>query len=127
MKHILTLSIVDCNPPAPQCWIEGMCNGDMILAEASSSSQACLQFCKDTAGCSWFTFIDNKNSINNNNIHNHQNYIYNNNPDNKNPASSCIIFHECLTLDESCSSCTSGEKRFKFFYWTKYSGDLNNA
>ena len=124
MKHISTLSIVDCNPPAPQCWIQGMCNGDMILAEASSSPEACLQFCKDTAGCNWFTFFDNNSTNSNNNIYNQNNN--NNNNDHNNSASSCIIFHDCLTLDESCSSCTSGEKRF-YFLTEKCTGDLNLA
>jgi len=72
------------------CLIQGQCQGNVISIEASSSKDECLQQCKDTEGCKWFTFLA------------------------KNEAKdSCILYRDCTTIDESCSNCISGESRCK--------------
>jgi hypothetical protein len=79
-----------CEPPAPQCWIQGQCEGNLLETEPMSTKEECLQLCKSTKGCNWFTF---------------------NNLSDANSASYCILLHDCPRLDETCSSCISGERR----------------
>ena len=81
-------SPIGCNPPTPQCWIQGQCEGNMISTLPASTQQDCLQLCKETNKCRWFTFIE------------------------KNDAGDfCILYHDCPIIDESCSACISGETR----------------
>jgi hypothetical protein len=68
--------------------IKGQCQGNVISIEASPSKDECLQQCKDTEGCKWFTFLAKNEK-----------------------KDSCILYRNCPTIDESCSNCISGESR----------------
>ena len=81
-------SPIDCVQPTPQCWIQGQCEGNMIYTVQASTQQECLQLCKETNQCRWFTFLE------------------------KNDAGDfCILYQDCPALDESCSACISAESR----------------
>jgi hypothetical protein len=76
-----------CEPPAPQCWIQGRCLGNLLGLEPVSTKEECLELCKSTKGCNWFTIKD------------------------MGSFSYCTILHDCPKLDENCSNCISGERR----------------
>ena len=75
-----------CQPPAPQCWVQGECQGNLILTKPLETQEECLELCKSTKGCKWFTFL---------------------NP----PEQLCILLQDCTSLDETASNCISGEQR----------------
>ncbi len=81
-------SPVGCTPPTPQCWIQGRCEGNMISTLPASTQGECLQLCKGTDLCRWFTFLEKNNA-----------------------GASCILYEGCSNIDVSCSSCISGESR----------------
>ena len=76
-------------PADPTCWIGGECKGNKIhIAPSPQSKEECLEECKITFGCKWFTF--------------HQ---Y------KSPQPACLLFSDCSSIDETCETCISGERR----------------
>ena len=79
-----------CEPPAPQCWVQGQCQGNLLQTIPAATQEECLDQCKATQGCKWFTFGDD-------------------------PAPFCLLFHDCPILDETCSSCISGEGRCQVY------------
>ena len=76
----------NCQPPAPQCWVKGECQGNLILTKPLETQEECLDLCKTTEGCKWFTFVNQTEQF-------------------------CILLHDCTSLDESASDCVSGEER----------------
>ena len=77
----------DCQPKEPECWIPGECTGVLDHFEAAQSKEECLGLCKSMIGCGWFTFRE--------------------------PSSPCFLFKDCPSIDETCDSCISGERRCK--------------
>ena len=75
-----------CEPPAPQCWVQGQCQGNLIQTKPVETQEECLDQCKSTKGCKWFTFSND-------------------------PEPFCLLFRDCPNLDETCSGCISGEQR----------------
>jgi len=41
---------------ALQCEISGECTGELIGFSSQNSSAECLSSCKDTDGCTWYTY-----------------------------------------------------------------------
>ncbi len=84
--------LAGCVPPDPTCWVQGECEGLIDHTEEDiASREDCLQLCKSTLGCKWFTYQTPPKSI----------------------SATCIIYHECETIDESCTTCVSGQRRCK--------------
>ena len=63
----------------------------MINSDIVDTAEDCLEDCKSTKGCKWFSFANFAES----------------------EKSICFIYRDCATLevDESCTSCVSGEQR----------------
>ena len=76
-----------CVPPEPTCWAQGECEGTIDRVVAASSKEDCLRLCQVEPSCRWFTFYE--------------------------PSSLCILMKNCPTIDESCTTCVSGERRCK--------------
>jgi len=85
----------DCIPKEPECWIQGECVGTIDHFEKTESKEDCLNLCKTTLGCRWFTFWE--------------------------PSSPCFLFKNCPTFDDSCDNCVSGESRCQVKPKGKYS------
>ena len=51
--------------------------------EEAASENKCLELCQASVSCTWYTFEKTINV--------------------------CLMFHNCSSIDESCTSCTSGE------------------
>jgi hypothetical protein len=81
-------SPTDCVQPTPQCLIQGQCEGNMIYTVQASTKEECLQLCKETNRCRWMTFFQLNDK-----------------------AASCILYNDCPTFDESCTTCISSESR----------------
>ena len=81
-----------CVPSEPECQISGLCIGNIIHVDEVSSLEECLKDCKSTLGCRWFSYLSPSATV---------------------QSSSCILYHDCATLDETCSECLSGERRCK--------------
>ena len=64
---------------------KGQCQGDIINSEVVGNLVECQTLCRSTKGCKWFTF----------------NFPF------------CLLLQNCLSKDETCSSCVSGEPRCK--------------
>ena len=77
-----------CVPKEPTCSVKGECKGNMLFLTEAEDQEECLQDCKDNLGCRWFTFHSFKS-----------------------PKSMCILYYDCATLDETCDTCISGERR----------------
>ena len=75
----------NCVPPEPVCWVRGECEGTIDRVDEVETLEECLDLCKQSTTCRWFTFYE--------------------------PSSPCILMKDCTTIDESCTSCISGEKR----------------
>ena len=75
----------DCIPDEPTCFVNGKCDGIVHHTQPSASAEDCLQLCNSTVTCRWFTF--------------------------EATGSECILLTSCPTIDESCETCTSGERR----------------
>jgi len=75
----------DCVPEDPACFVTGECDGIVHHTQPSASAEDCLQICNSTVSCRWFTF--------------------------EATASECILLETCPTIDESCETCISGERR----------------
>ena len=72
--------------PENDVLIVGECIGDFMHAvEEIPSKEDCLNICKDTKHCKWFTYTKS--------------------------LSTCLLMASCQTLDETCQDCTSGEYR----------------
>lgn len=67
------------------CWVQGECNGIVDFIDEQPSAIDCLLLCNSTFGCRWFTY-----------------HL---------PSSECLLYLNCLTIDESCEDCISGERR----------------
>jgi hypothetical protein len=68
-----------------QCDVRGECTG--IIIESSSMTylvEDCLQLCKSTPGCAWFTFYQNHYQ--------------------------CFLFESCSTIVSTCETCVSGQR-----------------
>ena len=72
--------------PVPQCFIPGECTSSALVgAEPAVDVNNCLQLCKDSPDCAWFTFVPY--------------------------AMFCELFSECAVLSiDNCANCISGEK-----------------
>ena len=72
--------------PVPQCFIPGECTSSALVgAEPAVDVNNCLQLCKDSSDCAWFTFVPY--------------------------AMFCELFSECAVLSiDNCASCISGQK-----------------
>ena len=68
-----------------QCFVPGECiQSNLVSVESTQSAEMCLDLCKNTDNCQWFTYI-----------------AY---------ASLCELLQDCPQLDESnCAECVSGE------------------
>eukprot|EP00095_Tigriopus_kingsejongensis_P003847 maker-scaffold20_size707684-snap-gene-3.17 protein:Tk03847 transcript:maker-scaffold20_size707684-snap-gene-3.17-mRNA-1 annotation:"high-affinity leucine-specific transport periplasmic binding protein" len=66
-----------------ECWIAGRCQGVLLDISQPQSKEECLDACQNLPECAWFSFDTS--------------------------SSSCSLFQTCLTLDDSCSVCVSGE------------------
>ena len=73
--------------PDLQCFIPGECtNSAFVGAEPAVDINNCLQLCKDTSDCAWFTFVPY--------------------------AMFCELFTECVDLAvDNCANCISGQKQ----------------
>ena len=86
----MKISSLACAPPEPECELKGLCVGNLVqFEEKCDSYEQCLNLCKESQGCRWFTFASLESS-------------------NK---SECILLNDCNTLDETCEKCLSGERR----------------
>lgn len=77
-----------CKVVTVQGCTKGQCQGDLINFESVSSMEKCQVLCRSTEGCKWFTFTFSPNPL-------------------------CLLFRNCLSKVETCSSCFSGEPRCK--------------
>lgn len=66
-----------------ECWIPGRCQGVLTNIVQSETKEECLQNCKSASDCTWFTF--------------------------ETSGGTCSQFNSCPTVDDSCSTCVSGE------------------
>ena len=72
----------DCN--LRQCFVPGKCLGNVEDQQTGiSSASDCLEKCQELAECHWWTF-DASNGF-------------------------CILTSDCVFLDESCDTCTTGQ------------------
>ncbi len=76
------------NISAAVCFVQGECIGNTFFLTEAEDLEECLQDCKDNLGCRWFTFHSFKT-----------------------PKSMCILYYDCPTLDMTCDTCISGERR----------------
>ena len=69
-----------------QCFVPGECtNSALVNALPAVDVNNCLQLCKNTSDCAWFTFVSYANF--------------------------CELFSECNELAvDNCADCISGEK-----------------
>ncbi len=81
-----------CVPSEPECQISGLCIGNIIHVDEVNSLEECVKDCKSTLGCRWFSYLSPSATV---------------------QSSSCILYHDCATLDETYSECLSGERRCK--------------
>jgi len=81
--------LIGCTPVPPQCDLQGRCVGNVLHVNEVQTAKECLNNCKATDGCRWFSFVPTNTSV----------------------MSSCILYHDCNTLDEDCQGCVSGERR----------------
>ena len=77
-----------CVPSEASCWVEGECKGNEIHVSPSQTKEDCLAECQSTFGCKWFTFRTFKS-----------------------PQPVCFLFSDCPSIDETCETCISGERR----------------
>jgi hypothetical protein len=75
----------DCIQDDPICFVVGVCLGNTVDSKFSTSPQDCLGLCYSNRFCQWFTFDTF--------------------------TTECLLMDSCLTLDESCEDCISGERR----------------
>ena len=75
----------DCIPDDPFCNIQGYCNGVLQSFEELPSLEDCLLLCQSSLGCRWITYALT--------------------------SSECLLYKSCPSLDESCVSCLSSERR----------------
>lgn len=80
-----------CVPPEPRCNLNGLCIGNSFHVEEGQALNGCVNICKNTPRCRWFSFVEPGQST----------------------KSSCILLHDCNTLDETLKGCVSGERRCK--------------
>jgi hypothetical protein len=59
------------------------CQGTSYDSKQVSSKEECLQLCKGDARCIWFTHFSS--------------------------SKMCLLYTDCLTVDETCDECVSGE------------------
>ena len=78
----------DCSSEEPICWIKGECLGTEVQFLSTQTKEECLEACKNTLACAWFTFRSFKS---------------------QEPI--CQLFSDCSSLDETCETCISGERR----------------
>ncbi len=75
----------NCIPNEKVCSVKGNCIGIRIQSEETPTAEDCLQLCDLTQGCRWFSFYT--------------------------LVPECVLFQNCLSIDESCEDCISGERR----------------
>jgi hypothetical protein len=68
----------------PVCDVQGSCTNDAFHSELIESADECLLLCNSFDSCEWFTFVT--------------------------ALSECQLRDSCPTIDETCSSCISGER-----------------
>ena len=78
----------DCVPQQPICWAAGECQGNELYFVTSPTKEDCLEECKNTFNCTWFTYRSSESH-----------------------ESICHLFTDCPTIDETCETCISGERR----------------
>ena len=84
----------NCKLPAPTCFVQGECQGTLILAKPLRTEEGCLGLCKATKGCKWFTFFDIK--------------------DNLEQGQLCLLLRDCSRLNETKPYSVSGEQLCQF-------------
>jgi hypothetical protein len=75
---------VDCQPLEPECGIVGQCLGLLDYLSGVINEDECLDRCKYNSKCTWYTFETQTNI--------------------------CEEFRNCPQIDETCSTCISGER-----------------
>ena len=79
----LSLSLFSHHPvQSQQCGLIGQCQGNTLLPGFFSSKSDCIQFCKDTTDCEWYSYDFQDNF--------------------------CLTLTNCTSLDD-CATCVSGE------------------
>ena len=73
-----------CAIKGPTCFVTGRCDGTLVEFQGQIfSPEECLSECQQTPNCTWWTF-DSDDGF-------------------------CFMNSNCVKLDETCESCTSGE------------------
>ena len=86
LPKILLLFLAFCKISlASECWVHGRCKGYLVDLNGAASQEKCLEHCKDLPNCKWFTYDQA------------QKY--------------CATYSQCTNLDESCTTCVSGEQK----------------
>ena len=67
-----------------QCYVNGEVFGTFNNVHSSSSYNECLNYCQKESSCTCFTYYED--------------------------TKECVEFSNCFSLDETCSTCLSGEK-----------------
>ena len=78
---------------AYSCFIQGQCSGVAELTIQTINANECLDLCKTVDQCTWFSFNSDD--------------------------SLCNLYQTCPTLDETCTSCVTGQKECKLKSFTK--------
>ena len=50
----------ECSAPEIKCWLTGKCAEDPLSTNFTQTSEECLNKCKETPECNWFTFDERK-------------------------------------------------------------------
>ena len=66
------------------CNLNGFCHGHVLSYNVTSSLTACLESCQALPACAWYSYHTD-------------NYF-------------CLLTSDCVTFDESCTNCISGER-----------------
>ena len=66
-----------------QCFVPGECLGNLIEHADVEGEVECLDTCKATEGCEWFTFLGDPGI--------------------------CLLYETCDVLEQGCQNCVSGE------------------
>ncbi|TRY74816.1 hypothetical protein TCAL_05662 [Tigriopus californicus] len=70
-------------PAEAQCWVVGECLGSNMGVTFTDNKEDCLKACQEATNCEWFTWHSD--------------------------SKLCNKFSTCPTLDDSCTTCISGE------------------
>ena len=72
----------ECQPLA--CFVQGQCEGLLDFGLETNSATECLDVCQSFDQCTWFTY--------------------------KPEVQLCLLYQTCTTLDETCTTCISGQQ-----------------